>query len=447
MKVNFKSRLKKLQSAYTEAFGLGRAAALSAAVLIFTIVAAGVFLFFYLAPPDTITITSGPKGSMYQRMAERYSKILQRDHVTLRILPSEGSVDNIKRLADRSSKIDIGFVQGGVNKGIATDNLVSLGGIAYEPLFVFYRSGSRSELLSEFGGRRIAVGEVGSGTNTLSLALLAANGIAPGGPTKLLEIDSDTAAKAILDNKVDVVFLMGDSVSTALIRQLLHAPGIKLFSFTQAEAYTRHFTYLNKVTLPKGSIDFGKDTPAHDVFLLAPTIDLIAREDLHPALSDLVLEAAREVHSGPGLLRQKGEFPAPSGQEIRLSDDASRFYKSGKSFLYRYLPFWLASFVNRVVVVLIPMMVLLLPGLRVIPAVYRWRFRFRLTKWYRALMEIERDLMSQPSSGENTALLKRLDNIDEAVSKMKVPGSFADQFYGLRGHIFFVRARLMSSSS
>lgn len=445
MRKDFRSRLQRIRFMYTEAFGLGRAAALSAVILTIVAFAVGVSLFFYLAPPNTITLTSGPKGSLYERMAGRYAKILKRDGVTLRILPSEGSVDNIKRLANPSSKVDIGFVQAGVYKGIVTDKLVSLGSIAYEPLFIFYRSNHRIELLSGFAGRRVAVGEEGSGTNTLALTLLAANGIAPGGPTKLLTIDSDRAAEAILRGKVDAVFLMGDSVSISLIRKLLHAPGIRLFSFAQADAYARRIAYLNKITLPKGSIDLGKNIPEQDVFLMAPTVELIAREDLHPALSDLVLGAAREAHSGSGLLRGKGEFPSPKEQEIRISDDAQRFYKSGKSFLYRYLPFWLASLVNRIIAIFIPLIVLL-PGLRFIPAIYRWRFRSRLTKWYRALLEIEKDLPSQPVSANNKDLLERLDHIETSVNRMKVPGTFADQFYELRGHIALVRQRLMSGS-
>jgi TRAP transporter TAXI family solute receptor len=442
MKVGLKLGLHKIQSMFTEVFGLGRAAVLSAVISIIVVLVLGLFLFFYLAPPNKITITSGPDGSTFRTTAEKYAKILKRNGVTLKILPSEGSVDNIKRLADSSSKVDIGFVQGGVNKGINTDKLVSLGSISYQPLFIFYRSGSEIELLSQLIGKRVAVGEVGSGTHTLSLALLAANGIEPGGPTKVLEMDSDKAAEAILNGKVDAVFLMGDSVSTALIRQLLHTPGIKLFDFTQADAYSRRIPYMNKVTLPKGSIDFGKGTPAHDVFLLAPTVELITRERLHPALSDLLLEAAREVHSGAGLLRRKGEFPAPIEQEIRISAEASRFYKSGKGFLYRFLPFRFASLVNRILVVFVPMIVLLLPALRVIPAIYRWRFRSRILRWYRAMLVIEQDLLTQLAPEKRKALMERLDNIEEAVNRMKVPASFADQFYGLRGHITFVRARL-----
>ena len=446
MRTKQKLGLHKLQSMFTEIFGLGRAAALSTVISILVVLVLGIFLFFYLAPPNTITIISGPEGSTFRKTAERYAKILQRSGVTLRILPSEGSVENIKRLADHSSKVDVGFVQGGVHNGIKTDELVSLGSLSYAPIFVFYRSGSHMERLSQLVGQRVAVGDVGSGSHTLSLVLLAANGIEPGGPTKLLEMDSDEAARAILSSKVDAVFLMGDSVSTDLIRQLLHSDGIRLFDFTQADAFTRRIAYLNKITLPKGSIDFGKGTPAHDVSLLAPTVELIARENLHPALSDLLLEAATEVHSGSGLFRSKGEFPAPIEQEMLISNDANRFYKSGKSFFYRYLPFWFASLVSRIVVVLLPMIVVLLPGLRLIPAIYRWRFRSRIFKCYRALLVIERDLLTELAPDKRKELLEKLDNIEADVNRMKVPASFADQFYGLRGHITFVHARLLSES-
>jgi len=434
----------KLQSMFTEVFGLGRAVMVSAALLTIAVIALGVFLFLYLAPPNTIIMTSGPKDSSFERYAEKYATILKKQGVTLKILPSDGSVENIKRLADHSSKVDVGFVQGGVHNGIKTDELVSLGSLSYAPIFVFYRSGSEIERLFQLAGRRVAIGEVGSGSHTLALVLLAANGIEPGGPTKLLEMDSDEAVKAILSGKVDVVFLMGDSVSTDLIRQLLHTNGIRLFDFTQADAYTRRIAYLNKITLPKGSIDFGKGTPARDVFLLAPTVELIAREKLHPALSDLLLEAATQVHSGPGLFRSKGEFPAPIEQEILISSDATRFYKSGKSFFYRYLPFWLASLVSRIVVVLVPVIVLLLPGLRIIPAIYQWRFRSRLFKWYRALLVIERNALMELTPDRREELMKELDNIERQVNRMKVPASFADQFYALRGHITFVNTRLMS---
>ena len=227
---------------------------------------------------------------------------------------------------------------------------------------------------------------------------------------------------------------------------LLRAPGVRLFDFTQADGYTRRIGYLNKLELPKGSIDFGKDIPQADIHLIGPTVELIARADLHPALSDLLIEAAQEVHGNAGLFKRRGEFPAPIEHEFHISADALRYYKSGKSFIYRNLPFRVASLVNRVLVVFVPTVIVLFPVLRLIPALYRWRIRMRIYRWYRELLALERDMMSREASEEREALLGRIDQIEAEVNKMKVPASFADQFYVLRGHIIFVHEELKSGT-
>ncbi len=432
----------KVQAMFTEIFGLSRAVSLSAVLLLCLAIIGAVFWFFYSAPPGTITITSGPEGSIFQLNAARYAKILERNGVKLKILPSQGSLENLKRLANPSSRVDVGFVQGGVADGIAVNKLVSLGSISYQPLLVFYRARRPLDLLSQLSGKRLAIGPEGSGTRSLALALLAANGIEAGGKTILADLDAEDAAKALLDGKVDAVFLMGDAASPQIMRSLLRTPGIRLFDFTQADAYTRRIAYLNKLELPKGSIDFGKDIPEHDVHLIGPTVELIARPYLHPALSDLLLEAAQEVHGNAGLFKRRGEFPAPMEHEFPISSDASRYYKSGKSFLYRYLPFRMASLANRILVVVLPAIVVLLPGLRIIPSLYRLRIKLRIYRWYRALLTLERDLIARLEPEEREKLLGRLDNIEEEVNKMKVPASYADQFYVLRGHISFVHDRL-----
>jgi hypothetical protein len=239
---------------------------------------------------------------------------------------------------------------------------------------------------------------------------------------------------------------MGDSASVQNMSTLLRTDGVHLFDFTQADGYTRRISYLNKLELPKGSIDFGKNIPSHDVTLIGPTVELIARPDLHPALSDLLIEAAQQVHGNASLLRRRGEFPSPLEHEIPISSDANRYYKSGKSFLYRYLPFWMASLVNRIIVVFVPMIVVLIPGLRFIPVIFRWRIRLRIFRWYRALLALEQDLVAEMSPELKEELLARLDRIEEAANKMKVPASFAEQFYVLRGHIAFVRSRLANSA-
>ena len=420
-----------------EIFGVSRAMTIAAILFAVLVVAGAVFLFVTSAPPGTITITSGPGGSIFNTNAFRYARILARYGVKLNVLTSQGSLENLNRLCDPSLRVDVGFVQGGMTNG-ASGKLVSLGSISHQPLLVFYR-GAPVELLSGLTGKRIAVGPVGSGTRSLALSLLDANGIKPGGATTLLDWEPKQASKALLDGTVDAVFLMGEDASLAVISGLMRAPDIHLLNFRQAAAYTRRFSYLSVIEFPQGVIDFGKNIPAQDVELVGPTVDLIARENLHPALSDLLLGAARELHGNATLLQRKGEFPAPLEHDIRLSPDAVRFYKSGKGFFYRFLPFWLASLTSRIVVVFVPTIVVLIPLLRSIPFVYRWRMRTRIYRWYRALLSLERALFGESDPVKREQLLKRLDEIEKAVNRMKVPASFADQFYSLRGHIGFVR--------
>jgi hypothetical protein len=295
------------------------------------------------------------------------------------------------------------------------------------------------ELLSGLAGKRVAIGPEGSGTRGLALSLLETNGIRPGGPTTLLDMEPRESAKALLQSNIDAVFLMGEDAPTATIRQLLRAPDINLYSFKQATAYIRRFSYLTVLQLPEGSFDFGKDLPHQDVYLLGPTVELIARRHLDPALLDLLLDAARDVHGKATLLQKKGEFPAPLEHDFKISPEASRYYKSGKSFFYRFMPFWLASLTRRVVLVFIPAIVVLVPLVRSVPPIYRWRVRSRIFRWYRALLSVERELIKDSSPQTKEHLLKRLDHIEHAVNRMKVPTSFADQFYGLRTNIDFVR--------
>lgn len=442
----FRLGLSRVQAMFMETFGLSPAAALSTIIFVSVVIIVAGFWFFRSAPPDTLIITSGDEGSRFQRDAEKYAKILARNGVKLKILPSEGSLENLERLENYSFRVDIGFVQAGVAKGKNNDKLVSLGSTSYEPLYIFYRSNKPIDVLSQFSGKRLAIGEDGTGTQVLALELLAMNGIKPGGTTKLLEIDDDESQKALLEGKVDAAFMMSDSASSKIMHDLLRKPGIRLFDFIQADAYTRRIGYLSKLVLPKGSIDFGKNIPDHDVNLISPTVELIARSDLHPALSDLLLEAATEVHSRASMFQRRGEFPMPLEHEYRISADANRYYKSGKSFLYRYLPFWMASMVNRILVVFLPMVLILIPGLKSIPAIFRWRMKLRIYRWYRLLLVVEQDMIANLTPEKRAELLGRLDRIEEEVNKMKVPASFADQFYVLRGHISFVRERLISSA-
>jgi TRAP-type uncharacterized transport system substrate-binding protein len=405
------------------------------------------FHFVRPAPPDTITIASGPEGSTLRTYAERYRDILSRNDVTVEILASEGTLDNLRKLANPDVDVDVGFVQGGLAAAVDTSELVSLGSIGYVPLAIFYRSAGTLERLSELKGRRVAIGHPASGTHFLALTLLKANGIEPHGPTKLLDIGGEEAVEALLKRRIDAAFLSGDSASPANMRKLLHAHHIRMLDFTQANAYVRRFRYLNRLELPPGSFDLGANLPPKPFTLIAPTVDLIARDDLHPALSDLLIEAAREVHGRATLIQRAGEFPAPLENEFRISDDAARYYKSGKSFAYRYLPFWLASLADRALVVLVPIIIVLIPGLRLAPALYAWRIKARIYRRYGELMALERAALEPTTPEQRTDLLKRLDDFEKAVISIKMPGSFADQLYVLRLHINFVRERLTAGTA
>jgi len=453
-----------------ETFGLSPAVAVAIVTIIAAICLLAVVWFVESAPPRTLTLTSGPAGSTFRRFADSdryqrsYQPILAKHGVTLQVLPSEGSQENLQRLADPHSGVDIGFVQsglaasevqgnnppgsrprlvqGGLSENEKFKDLVSLGSIAYQPLWVLYRNPARISRLSELAGKRIAVGDLGSGTHELALTLLQANGIT-GAPTILLNMDSDVAAKDLLAGKVDAVFFMGDSAPMATLGNLIRSPDVKIFNFTQADAYVRRFTYLNKIVLPAGSLDFAENLPAEDIVLIGPTVELVARKGLNSALSDLLIEVAQEIHGDASILQKRGEFPAPLEPDIKMSDDAVRYYKSGKSLLARTTgSLWLASAINRALVAFLPMILVLIPAIRFLPVAYKWRIQLRIYRCYRPLLLLERDASADLTAERRQDLLRRLDEIEGTVNRLKVPASFADQFYSLRGHIAFVRARL-----
>lgn len=403
--------------------------------------------FVSSAPPHKLTMSSGPKGSTFDSVAQRYSKILARNGIKLIVIPSQGSLDNLHRMIDPKSHVDIALVQSGLTAGPdsdSDDDLESLGGMFYQPLLIFYRSPKPLQKLSELSSQRIAIGPEGSGTRFLALALLKANEIEPQGATQLLSLEGEAARSALLHKQVDAIFLTGDSASGATIREMLHTDGVRLFEFPQASAYVRRFSYLSKLTVPAGAFDLGENLPPEDINLLAPTVELVAHSNLHPALCDLLIEAATQVHGHTSLLQAAGQFPNPSIHTFPISSEAARYYKSGdRSFIYRYLPFWLASLLSRLLIVIVPLFVIIVPSLRYLPLLYRWRIDSRIHHRYGELMELERETLGPLSDERRAELLERLEGIEKSVISRKMPGSHAEQVYVLREHIDFVRKKLL----
>ncbi len=404
--------------------------------------------FVRSGPPRKLTIASGPAGSRFNMAAQQYQKILAHNGITLEIVSTEGSLDNLNRLLSAHAGVDIALVQSGIATAaeIDTSDLKSLGSMFYVPLTIFYRSPTVLERLSQLRGHRIAIGPSGSGTRFLALALLKANEIDAEGQTRLLDLEGEAARTALLSQQADAIFLTGDSAAPETIRELLHSPGIRLFEFSQADAYVRRFHYLSKLELPQGSFDLGENLPPTRLTMLAPTAELLAHASLNPALSDLLIEAATEVHGRATLMQDAGQFPTPLIHDLPISSDAARYYKSGKSFTYRYLPFWVASLLDRAVVSLLPIVLVVIPALRYLPSLYNWRVQRRINRRYRQIMALERQSLGALSPEQRAALIEGLSQIEKSVIAHKIPGSHAEQLYVLREHMQFVRENLARST-
>ncbi len=399
------------------------------------------YQFVEPAPPKTLTIATGGESGAYHAFARRYAAILERSGIALRLQPSAGSLENVDRL--RRGEADVAFVQGGVLPADAEDagaDLRSLGSMYYEPVWVFYRGEKPLGRLHELAGRRIAVGAEGSGVRGLALQLLEANEIPIDG--KLTPLAGLDAAEAVQQGWVDAAFIIA-APEAPVVQVLLRSPGVRVMSFAQADAYTRRFPFLTQVSLPRGVVDLVRDIPPQDTALLAAIANLVVREDLHPALASLLLQAAGEVHGRSGFFQRTGQFPAYLDTSFELSPDAARHYQSGPPFLQRYLPFWAAVLVDRLVVLLLPLVALLLPLLRIAPALYSWRVRSKIFRLYGELKFLENEVRHHYEPARHGEFFGRLDRIEEEASNRNVPLAFTDLVYTLREHINLVRKQLL----
>jgi TRAP-type uncharacterized transport system substrate-binding protein len=413
-----------------------------ATIIVLAILVAGIWTALVVlrpAPPRTVAMTTGPVGSAYAEFANQYRAILAREGIELELLPSNGAVENLARLRDPGGEASVGFVQGGISDPDASQRVASLGTVSYEPLWFFYRDVEVGRQLEGLRGKRIAIGPEGSGGRALAIELLKRNGI----DANLAEWLADSPKQAeekLLAGEIQAA-LMVSSWESPVVRKLLTADGVRLLSFERADAYVALYPYLNKLILPAGVADLALNRPPTDIVLLAPMASLAVRADLHPAIQYLLLDAAQEIHGRPGIFQRAGEFPAAESVDLPVSDTAREFYKSGRPFLQRYLPFWLAVLVGRLLVVLIPVVGVLYPLLRLMPALYGMAMRMRIFRLYSELKSIEAQLNRKGAPGDVMKLAARLERLDERAGQFRVPAPFAMMLYTLRTHIGLVRAR------
>jgi TRAP transporter TAXI family solute receptor len=391
------------------------------------------------APPKKIVVSISKQDGNYLAYASLYGVLLQQDGVTLEIRESEGPAQSLAALRNKDADVDMAFMPGGVARLESTVGLVSLGSLYYEPLWIFHGTKSKVDTLSGLKGKRIATGRAGSGSSILSSMLLDAAGVTAQN-SKLLEIGDEEAAESLRRGTVDAIFLSGVP-TTPLIQKVAAMPGIELTDLSEAEAFSRQFNFLHHLVLPKGALSLEYDLPPNEVNMLAPTVTLVARESMHQALVYLVLKVISRVHGGAGMLQQAGEFPSDKDADFEISSQAKQFYESGPPFLDRYLPFWAATFVNRVLIILLPLAALAIPLSRIAPAVYNWLIKSRIYKLYGELRFLELQLRNA-GQDELPGLRKELDAIDNKVNNMRLPVAFSSHLYELRSHIGLVRARL-----
>ncbi len=392
------------------------------------------------APPRIVVMSTGPLDGAYHAYALRYKALLAEYGVTLELKPSAGAVENVERLKTRKDGVSLALVQGGIADAENAPGLVTLGSVFFEPTWLFYRGKQGIEMGPQLRGKRIAIGPPGSGARPVALSFARANGLVEP-PTVLLEIGGLAAAKALEDGEVDAVFYVA-APDAPSVQRLLAAPGVRLLNTRRAEAYLRRIPFFHKLTLPEGAVDLVRNVPPTDVTMLAVAANLVAVEDIHPVIVDLLLEAAQKVHGGAGLFQRVGEFPAPRDLDLPLSPDAQRFYKGSPSVLRRYLPFWMVVWVNRFIVVGIPLLIIAIPFIRGIPALYRWRMRHRIYRWYRELRVIESAVRSHP--GNPATHTARLDQIEEQLDRLRVPPAYSAELYALLVHIQLVRNLLQA---
>ncbi len=425
-------------------------------VLVVTVLLIGAYFVLEPAPPRRMVFATGPEQSAFAEFGKRYAAELKAYGIKVELRPTRGSLDNLGALRDPAQDVDVAFVQGGASEFARVVDeeqtgvpLVSLGSLFFEPVWVFYREEAARKLPqatvsepAQLQGWRVSLGASGTGTPGLMSKLLAANGIDYESMNPVM-LDLTPAVVALLGGELEAL-AFASAPESPMVQMLLQTPGVKLLEFEQAEAYSRRFPFLSPVVLPRGVVNFGSNVPPHDVPMIAPITSLVARESTHPALVQLLVQAASKIHGGAGWISRAGRFPDAQHAEFPLSSEAARYYRNGPPLLQRYLPFWLANLIDRMWVVMVTMIAVLIPLSRIVPPLYRFRIRRRIFRWYRQLRDIEEQLVSKEVP---TALLEEeLDQLDDKISRIDMPLSYTDELYDLRIHIALVRRRLSQAA-
>jgi len=408
-------------------------------VLVLLVVTGFVVAYRYVGapPPRVIWMATGMPDGAYYQFGKQYAEILAQDGITLELVSTAGSVENLARLT--AGDVSIALVQSGCVSGADRAQLQSLGSLFVEPLWVFTNSTHSIRRLSELAARRVAVGAPGSGTQVLSTQLLAANGVTASNAT-FIRTDAAETVRSLHSGSIDAAMFVA-SPDAPVVRQLLGEPGIELLDLERTAAYARQFPFLTPVTLSEGVIDLKRNIPPYDTRLVATAASLVARRDLNVSLIPAVLNAVQRVHRAESVLRTDHEFPSTEIVDLPMNEDAARYIRNGPSFLFRWLPYRSAVLLDRAKVLALPFVALLLPLFKVGPPLYRWRIRSTIYRWYADVRSIDTQLLDAPTADQES-IRRRLRELERAVASISVPLAYSGELYHLRLHIRFLQERL-----
>jgi TRAP-type uncharacterized transport system substrate-binding protein len=410
---------------------------LAGALVALALFGAGVWMALTVGnpfPPDTLTMATGPEGSAYPELGARYGEILKRAGIDLRVIKTEGGVENLALLRDRAAGVKVALLESGLTTREESPDLVSLGTVSLEPLWSFFRGGTLGDSArTKLKGKRISIEPEGSATRVLARRLLELNGVAETS-VELLGLPAEQSTEALLRGEIDGVVMLSSWRSPA-VQRLLLADGVVLQSYPRADAYVALFPSLYKVVLPTGVADLARNIPPKDVTLLAVEASLVARKDLHPAVQYLLLEAASEIHGGPDVFHKTGRFPAGEAVNLPLSRQAREFYQSGLPFVYRVLPLWMAGLTERLLILLIPLLVVVFPAVRFLPALYGYMIERRIYTLYGRLMDLEAELEQARPGPAPHQLVAALEDLGWRANHLSVPLRYSQRLFILKSHI------------
>ena len=411
-------------------------AAAAAAIALFVLL---VVLFWKPGPPSTVVMSTGLEDGAYHAFGKRYQQILARSGVHLVLKPSAGALENLERLRGHKDGVTVALVQGGLAQPGDETKLVTLGAVAYEPVWMFHRATLPIQRFGDIAGLKVAGGVVGGGTRKVVETMMERNGIA-GMQPPIVPLGGGAAADALERGEVDVAIFVS-SAESPVIQRLLRANNVALWSTPRADAYVRQMPFLTRIEIPEGAADLARNLPPRPTTMVSLKADLVAVEDIHPVVVELLLDAAREIHGGGGLLRHPGEFPSEDTAEFPMSADAERFYRGGSSVLRRYLPYWAAVWIQRLLFFGLPLLAVGIPLFRTVPGLLRWSIRRRIYRWYGELSFLEQAV--RRGQGDRATQIKRLEEIESRINRLRIPLSFAGEAYTLRSHVEMVRAQLV----